>query len=249
MEDWMTHQQALVLARAGQLVRARAMSKRAIELAFQRNQKQRGATYEAAQAIYETAFGNAAAAKQSAHQALALSDDRDVKFACAFALALAGDLQAAYKLEGELDKEFPEDTLVRFYYLPVLRGVLAGAHGDGAKALGFLTDTSFDLATPRTNSIGGFGALYPAFTRGRAYLAAHQPKEAAAEFQKIVEHWGLVANDPIGVRARLELGRSLAMAGDRAKAKQVYIELLNLWKDADKDIPIVNQAKAEVALF
>ena len=92
---------------------------------------------------------------------------------------------------------------------------------------------------------GAYGELYPVYVRGEAYLAAHQGAEAAAEFQKILDHRGIVANDPIGALAHLQLGRALVLAGDKAKAKTAYQDFLTLWKDADPDIPILRQAKAE----
>ena len=96
-------------------------------------------------------------------------------------------------------------------------------------------------------SIGFFGALYPIYVRGEAYLAAHQGAEAAAEFQKILDHRGIVVSDPIGALARLQLGRAFALSGDKTKAKTAYQDFLTLWKDADPDIPILKQAKAEYA--
>jgi lipopolysaccharide biosynthesis regulator YciM len=103
------------------------------------------------------------------------------------------------------------------------------------------------LGTPRSTIHGYFGALYPVYVRGLAYLAARQSTEAAAEFQKILDHRGIVVSDPIGALARLQLGRAFALSGDKTKAKMVYQDFLTLWKDADADIPILKQAKAEYA--
>ena len=100
---------------------------------------------------------------------------------------------------------------------------------------------------PAVSNFGFFGSLYPAYVRGEAYLAAHTYVEAAAEFQKIVDHRGLVLGDPIDAIARLQRARALALAGDRGKAKAAYADFLTLWKDADPDIPILRQARAEYA--
>jgi len=105
----------------------------------------------------------------------------------------------------------------------------------------------YELATPRSNLQGFFGALYPVYVRGQAYLSAHQGTQAAAEFQKIVDHRGVVASDPIGALARLQLGRSYVLSEDTAKAKSAYQDFLMLWKDADSEIPILKQAKTEYA--
>jgi tetratricopeptide (TPR) repeat protein len=246
-EDWMYHQQALVMARSGHLRRARAMSQRAVELALQNGERERAAVFRTGQAVYEAILGDASAAKASASAALALSNDRDVEYGNAFALAMAGDSSGSQALSSGLDKRFPEDTLVRFQYLPVLRALSALVHGDDAKAAEFLADPSFDLAFPATAFIGGFGALYPVYSRGQAYLAAHRGAQAAAEFQKIIAHRGLVISDPIGARAHLQLGRAFAMSKENAKAKAAYKQFLDLWQDADPDIPIIKQAKSEYA--
>jgi hypothetical protein len=100
---------------------------------------------------------------------------------------------------------------------------------------------------PRSGVSGLFGALYPIYIRGEAYLALHQPTQAAAEFQKILDHRGIVVSDPIGALARLQLGRAFALSADRMKAKAAYENFLALWKDADSGIPVLRQAKAEYA--
>jgi tetratricopeptide (TPR) repeat protein len=166
-----------------------------------------------------------------------------VEYGAAFALALAGDFSESQKLAKDLETRFPEDTAVRFSYAPALHALLALNHREPAKAIELLQiAVPYELGAP--TSIGSFGALYPVYVRGEAYLAAHQGAEAAAEFQKVLDHRGIVVSDPIGALAHLQLGRALALSGDMTKAKTAYQDFLNLWKDADSDIPILKQAKA-----
>ncbi|MGO9126583.1 MAG: protein kinase domain-containing protein [Terriglobales bacterium] len=245
-EDWISYSQALVLARSGQLQLARGMSRRAVDLAQQGGQQERAATYETGAAASEALVGNAAAAKRDALAALELSKGRDVEYGAAFALALANDFSRSEALASDLEKRFPEDTSVVFNYLPTLRALFALSRGEPAKAIDLL-----QVAVPHEQAIcaiaffGFFGSYYPAYVRGEAYLATHQGAEATAEFQKILDHRGLVAVDPIGALAHLQLGRAYALSGEKAKARTAYQDFLTLWKDADPDLPILKQAKAE----
>jgi tetratricopeptide (TPR) repeat protein len=169
-----------------------------------------------------------------------------VEFGAAFALALSQDSSRAQNLADDLQKRFPEDTSVRFSYLPTVRAMLALNHGQPLKALELLQVAApYELGVQRSSLHGNFGALYPIYVRGDAFLAAHQGAEAAAEFQKILDHRGIVISDPVGALAHLQIGRAYAMAGDTAKAKAAYQDFLKLWKDADPDISILKDAKAE----
>jgi eukaryotic-like serine/threonine-protein kinase len=247
-EDWMSHSEALVLARSGQLQLARRVSRRAVDSAQQAGQRERAAIYEAGAAVWEAFFGNASAARRSATAALELSTGRDVEYGAAFALALAADTSRSEALANDLGRRFPEDTSVQFSYLPTLRALFALSHGKPSDAIEVLqVAVPYELAQTGIGFFGFFGNLYPAYVRGEAYLAAHQGAEAAAEFQKILDHRGIVLSDPIGALAHLQLGRAYAMQGDTAKAKAAYQDFLVLWKDADPDIPILKQAKAEYA--
>ena len=143
-------------------------------------------------------------------------------------------------LTEELGKRFPVDTIVKFNYLPTLHAQLALNRNDSSKAI-----EALQAAAPYELGTGAY--LYPVYVRGEAYLTAHQGSEAAAEFQKILDHRGVVGNSPIGALAHLQLGRAYAMQGDTAKAKAAYQDFLTLWKDADPDIPILKQARAEYA--
>ena len=169
-------------------------------------------------------------------------------YGAALALAFAGESSRAQALADDLEKRFPEDTAVKFMYLPPIRAQLALNAGDPAKALEWLqVGAAFDFGVPPCVAPTFFGAFYPIYLRGEAYLAARRGAEAATEFRKILNHRGLVASDPIGALANLQLGRALVLSGDAAGAKKAYLDFLGLWKDADADIPVLGQAKAEYA--
>ena len=224
------------------------ISSKAIDLAEKTSGKEPAGLYQAAAAIREALFGNMAQAKQSARAALELSKGRDVEYGASFAMALAGDSAGTEALANDLDKRFPEDTSVRSSYLPVLRALLATMGREPAKAMEALQAAApYELGVPLSWFNGTFGQLYPIYVRGLAYLDTQQGAEAAAEFQKILDHRGIVASDPIGAVARLQNGRALVASGDKTRAKAAYQDFLKLWKDADPDIPILQQAKAEYA--
>jgi eukaryotic-like serine/threonine-protein kinase len=175
------------------------------------------------------------------------SSGRDVQYGAALALAYAGDDARARALISDLDKKFPEDTIVQFNFLPTLRAKLAVNRRNVSDALeGLRAATPYELGVS-TDSPFNWTALYPVFVRGEVYLAAHQGKEAAGEFQKILDHWGMVVNEPIGALAHLGLARAYVLQGDTVRGRAAYEEFLKLWKDADPDIPILKQAKAEYA--
>ena len=247
-EDIISHLEALALARSGRLQDARRMSAVAVEIAQQSGRRERAGLFEAATAVWEAFYGNAAAARQSASKALELGRGREVDYAAAFALALSGDLPQSRALAEDLAREFPEDTSVQFMYLPTLRALFALNARDPAAAIQALqTASRYDLALGGVGFIGRFGGLYPIYVRGLAYLAARQPAEAAGEFQRILDHRSIVLVDPMDAMARLQLARALALSGDTVKAKSAYNDLLTLWKNADPDIPVLKEARAEYA--
>jgi len=247
-EEWISHHQAFVLAYTGHLREARKMSLQASELAQQAGHRERAALFETGAALREAFFGNAATASQRAAVALELAKDREVAYGSALALALAGNSSRAQATADDMEKRFPEDTSVKFSYLPVLRAVLALNRDQPSRAIELLEEaTPYELGTPRSNLQGFFGALYPVYIRGEAYLAAGEGTEAVAEFQKILDHRGIVISDVIGALAHLQLGRAYAVAGDKVKAKFAYQNFLNLWKDADLNIPVLEQARTEYA--
>ena len=248
VEGWMSHNEALVLARSGQMRNARIRWRHTIELAQQAGDREKAAIYQAAESVCEAHFGNWDRAKECARAALELGKGRDVEYAAAFALALSGDSSGSQRLTEDLAKRFPEDTPVQFEYLPTLRALLALNLKEPSDAIERLqTALPYDLAMPGTAFFAKFGGLYPAYVRGEAYLFARRGQEAVAEFQKVLNHRGVVLADPIGALAHLQLARAYRVLGDTTKAESAYQDFLALWKDADSDIPILKQAKAEYA--
>jgi eukaryotic-like serine/threonine-protein kinase len=240
VEDWLLGNEADTAAYYGHLRKAREFSERALASAERAEEGETAAGYEAEAALREALFGNRTEARLHATSALGRSTGRDVQSPSALALALAGDSARAQSLADDLGARFPEDTIVHFRYLPALHAQLALSRNDPSKAIEVLrTSAAYELGA------GGACALYPTYVRGQAYLAAHQSNEAATEFQKILDHRGIVLNEPIGALAHLQLGRAYALQGDTAKAKTAYQDFLALWKDADEDIPVLVQAKAE----
>jgi tetratricopeptide (TPR) repeat protein len=246
VEDVLFFFEADTAAYSGRLGKARELSRQAVASAKRAEEKETAAGYEADAALREALFGNAAEARQRAAATLGLSTGRDVQYGAALALALAGDVARTQALADDLGKRFPEDTIVQFNYLPTLRAQLALTRNDSSKAIEALQAASpYKLGAPGNGAFTP--ALYPVHVRGEIYLAAHQGSEAAAEFQKILDHSGVVQNEPIGTLAHLGLARAYTLQGDTAKARATYNDFLTLWKDADPDIPIYRAAKAEYA--
>jgi serine/threonine protein kinase len=244
------HQEALTFAYQGRLKEADRLSERAVLLARQGGLLERAALFQGARAVWNALFGIREEGQRNAAAALSLSRSRDADYGPAFALALLRDSEQIRKIEADLEKRYPQDTSVQFSYLPTLRALEALNEGDAAKALEMThAATPYDLAVPGTAFFlsAFFGALYPVYVRGLAYSRLGRPSEAAAEFQKILDHPGIVLNDPIGPMARLQLARALSASGGHAKSASVYNDLLTLWKDADPDLPILKEANAEYA--
>jgi predicted Zn-dependent protease len=163
----------------------------------------------------------------------------------ALALGCAGDATRARSLADELQKQFPMDMMLNGYWLPVVRAYIEIRKGQPSQALKYLeTAAPYDFAFPPPQFSEG-GLLYPVYVRGQAYLALHQGKDAVAEFQKFLDHRGITQNSPLASLAHLQLARAYVLQGDTAKARAAYQDFLALWKDADPDIPILKQAKAE----
>jgi len=239
-EDALLRLEAETAAYSGRLGRARELSRQAIVSAKRAEEPELAAGYESAAAFREALFGNAAEARERAGEALDLSNSADVESLSALALSIAGDAVRAETLADDLDKRFPEHTIVQSYYLPTLRAQLALSRDDPSRAVEVL-----QAAAPY--ELSSSGALFPVYVRGESYLAAHRGNEAAAEFQKILDHRGIVVNAPIGALAHLGQGRAYALSGDKTRAKIAYQDFLTLWKGADPDIPVLKQAKAEYA--
>ena len=251
VDDWMANAAGFVFAYSGHLEEARKMSRRAADLARKAERRDTEALYEADEAVREALFGNVSEAKQRAGSALELSKSRDVEYGAAFALARSGDSARSQALTEDLARRFPEDTRVQFNYLPTLRALLVLNRSQSANAVELLqTAIPCELGMPSEGGseyLLGAGNLYPVYVRGLAYLAAHRGAEAAGEFEKILDHRGIVVSDPVGALAHLQLGRAYALSGDKAKANSAYENFLRRWQDADPDIPILKQAKAEHA--
>jgi tetratricopeptide (TPR) repeat protein len=238
LEDLFSHIQAMVLAHSGRLREAEQMWQHAIDLAMQTGDRGKAALYQSGAAICEARAGLFAGSRRRAQAALDLSKGRDVVYASAVALTLSGDSSLSHALGNQLAQRFPEDTIVQHQYLPTLRALAALSDGNPKKALDELEAARlYELSEPGTQIHGNFGGL------------AHQPAQAAAEFQKILDHRGIALADPVSSLAHLEQARAYRQAGDTAKAKTAYQDFLTLWKDADPDIPIFKQAKTEYAML
>jgi eukaryotic-like serine/threonine-protein kinase len=231
----------------GRLKEAQEFSRRAVESAEQSRNKEAAATYYAISGLREALFGKAEEARRRTAVAMQISQGVDVQYGSALASAFARDDKRALALSDNLGQKFPEATIVQFNYLPTLRAKTALNQGDASKSLDLLTAAAPYELGYSTYSTFGWTAMYPVYVRGEAYLAAHQASAAAAEFQKILDHSGIVVNSPIGALAHLGLARAYAMQGNTAKAKSAYQAFLTLWRNADQDIPVLQEAKEEYA--
>jgi tetratricopeptide (TPR) repeat protein len=249
LEHRLAHAEALALARSGRVLAARRSSSRAVDLALQTREHEAAASYQAARAVWEAIYGNAAEGKRSAMAALELSKGREVEYAAGFALGLSGGSSQSEALASDLEKRLPEDTFVKFTYAPVLRALAALGRGKPADSVERLQIAlTYELAVNGLNFNHFYlGGLHSAYVRGEAFLAERRYADATAEFQKILDHRGLVGADPIGAMAHLRLGRVFALSGDKTKAKAAYEAFLALWKAADLDTPILKSAKTEYA--
>ncbi|HEV2490628.1 MAG TPA: protein kinase [Candidatus Acidoferrales bacterium] len=245
IRDFMLSLEAQTAAYSGQMVHARDFFMRGANFDTDPTESEIAASYRAGAALAEALFGEAAEAKKDAAAAGAQANGRDVEAGVGLAYALADDVLAAQSVASDLAKRFPEDTVAQFEYLPEIRAQLALDQHDPSKALEILQAASpyeLGLVSPVVMM-----ALCPVYVRGEAYLAARQGREAAGEFQKILDHPGILLNEPIGALAHLQIARAYALAGERDKARTAYQDFLSLWKDADPDIPILKQAKTEYA--
>lgn len=244
-EDLLLATQADTQGWYGKLKNAQELTLRAMDSAQHNDAKEAAAVYEAAAALREVESGNREEARVDAKAALRLATNRDVRAIAALALARAGDTAMAEKLAAELDQAFPLDTLVQRYWLPTIRAAVALERQDPKGAVELLKGAStIELGEP-TSSLSIF--LCPAYLRGEAYLMLRDGNRGAEEFQKFVDNRGAVMNFPWGALARLGLARAYAMEGNAAKARAAYQDFFTLWKDADPDIPVLQQAKAQYA--
>ena len=244
-EDWLLSAQADTEAYFGRLAKARELSRRAIDSAKRADAKETAALWQVNDALREAEFGNLGLVRLNAAAALALMPGRDVTSVGALALARAGNTAQAQTMAESLSKDFPLNTIVQGYWLPCIRAAIEMNRKNAAKAVEILQPAEpYELGQAQPFQLG---MLYPAYLRGQAYLLGHEGKEAAEQFQRIIDHGGIVLNYPLGALARLGMARSYALQNGTVKARTTYQEFLALWKDADPDIPILKQAKAEYA--
>ena len=244
-------------AYAGHLGKARELTRRSVDSAIRADSKETGAIWHENAALHEAAFGNAADAKQAAMQGLKLAPTSQAAgVEAALAYAMAGDTARAEALAPDLNKRFPLDTQVQSLWLPAVRAQVALDRKNPAAAVESL-QAAEPIELGQIAFVTNISCLYPIYLRGEAYLAAGQSNAAAAEFQKILDHSGIVWNCWTGALAHLGLARAYALESRgsqgadanvaRVRALAAYKDFLTLWKDADPDIPILKQAKAEYA--
>jgi tetratricopeptide (TPR) repeat protein len=228
-----------------------------VESALRVDSKETGATWQANAALREAAFGNTTDAKQAAASGLKLAPmSQGVAVEAALALAMAGDSARAESLAQDLNKRSPLDTQMQSLWLPAIQAQLALNRKNWSAALASLGATA-PIELGQIFFVANLSCLYPTYVRGQAYLAAKQGSSAAAEFQKIIDHSGIVWNCWTGALAHLGLARSNALESSasqgadadaaRVRALAAYKDFLTLWKDADPDIPILKDAKSEYA--
>jgi serine/threonine protein kinase/tetratricopeptide (TPR) repeat protein len=228
----------------GKFRNARALTERAVESAKHNDAAESASGFLALAALREVEAGNREQALNDVDKALKLAPNRDVRARSALVLARAGQNRAAEKLATELDKQYPLDTVVQKYWLPLIKAAVSLQKNDAKRVVDLLQVTSpIELGQPSNVS----PVLCPVYVRADAYRAMHDGEAAAAEFQKFIDHRGLVAAFPWGALARLGVARAYVLQGETTKAKVAYEDFLALWKDADPEIPIFQQAKAEYA--
>jgi len=242
-EDMLLSVQSDTEAYYGRMSKARDFSRRAVDSAIRAESKETAALWQVNAALREAELGKAASAKEGVASALALSSGRDVKMAAALTLARMGDALRAKALVEELEKNYPTNTMLKLYGLPTINAAIELSKHNSSQAIVLL-----EAAAPyELGSSGNISDLYPAYLRGEADLLSHNGVAAAIEFQKLLDHRGIVTNFVTGSLAQVQLGRAYLIQGDTAKAKAAYQDFLTLWKDADPDIPILKEAKAEYA--
>jgi eukaryotic-like serine/threonine-protein kinase len=218
-----------------------------VQSAVRGDQKETAAIWQLNAALREAEFGNAEEASEGIKAGLALASGRDLQILAALTCTRLGDAVKAQAISAGLQKQFPSNSLLNHYWLPTIRASLEVRHGSAAQALVILEDTApYELGFPQPQFEEG-GLLYPVYVRGQAYLALRRGTEAAHEFQRILDHHYIPVNAPLASLARFRHAQALALTDDHAAARTAYQDFLALWKDADPDIPILKQAKAEYA--
>jgi len=241
-EDTLLNAQANVEAYYGHLTNARELHRQAILATATANSNERAAEYDADAAWREAEIGSTILARKYAMKALAVSDAPNIRGKVAMALSRAGEINTSEKLADQLNAQYPRSTMVQYYVLPTIRALLKIRENRPAEAIEVL-----QLTLAYESGEQGFGNLQPAYVRGLAYQELGKAPDAAAEFQKLIDHPGIVGNFVTGALAQLQLARAEEKSGNRAGAREHYQDFLARWKSADPDIPILRQAKTEYA--
>jgi len=242
-EDVLLSAQSDTEAYYGRMRKGRDFARRAVESARRAGAIETAATWQVDAALREAEIGNWELARQETATMLTISSGRDIRKFVALTRARTGDAAHADAATEELVKSNPTNALLNYYWLPTIRAAVELSRKNPEKAIELLQPArAYELGYSAPFQ---FGTLYPVYVRGEAYLAQHQGSQAAAEYQKILDHRGIVLNCSLGALAHLQIGRAYAMQGDTAKAKAAYQDFLTLWKDADPDIPILIAARAE----
>ncbi len=225
--------------------RAWGLSQKAVAAVRRENENEMAARFMVYAALREAEFGNSARAVEAANSALTLVASWDVKTLAALALSRAGSTKRAQTLVDEVAKANPSDTLLNLYWYPTIQASTELHQNRPSQAIDILQAAApYELGQP---SQMGPATLYPVYVRGEVYLRLGEAVSAVSEFQKLLDHPGCVMNFLLGALAHLQLGRAYALAGDKAKSRIAYQDFFSLWKDADPDIPILKQARAEYA--
>ena len=229
----------------GRLRKARDLSAEAFDSAERNGAKESAALWKVNEALREAEFGNAMRAREDARAAMNVGGNRDVSVLAALALARAGEPGQGLRIVERLNARFPLNSLLQHYWFPTIRAAAELDRGNAQAAIEALQGkTAYELGCPAPFNLG---PMYPVYLRGEAYLKARRERDATEQFRKIIEHPGITMNFPLGSLAHLQLGRALVLSGDTAGARREYQDFFALWKDADADIPILKEAKAEYA--
>ncbi len=225
---------------SGRLDQARKLEDAAVERVKAAGNLDQTAMIKGLMAVSEADLGDTEAAQFQAVQALHIMENRDSMIVASIAMARSGDIAGAEKLAGKLNQQFPLDTIVQGYWLPTIRAAIALQQNDPQQAIAVLESTlPYELGNQ------GYLFLYPIYLRGLAYLKAHEGDQAAAEFNKILQHRGIAKNMPQASLAMLQLARAQTMSGETKAARKTYQDFLALWNNADPDIPILKEGRAE----
>jgi len=244
-EDELISAESDTAAYYGRLAQASGLSERAVESARRSDAAETAAGWKVNDALRRAELGDRKGAQRVAAEALKLNAGLGANVQAALAWARSGDEERARKLADLLDQQFPLNTMIQSYWLPTIRAALELDHGSAARAIEILEAASpYELGE---TAQFGFGTMYPVYIRGLAYLKAGQGEDAAAEFQKILDHRSVAVNFPLASLAHLQLARAKLQSHENDAARKAYQDFLALWKNGDPEAPILKQARAEFA--